>query len=316
MQAGGPGRKPAAMMGSGMPTKKEMRKGRRKLKKDIAAGALKKKADFLEPNKELMFGNVKKMQTGDTPEGRVQRPTGRRRAPIDDTRRGATSSEAAARRRQETADAAAARRGASREEKQNTGQGSSAKNQSGSPRTNTVSGGPAKGTYAYAKKQNPNIDALIKRRKTLTKGTPEYNKIQNQINKAYGRGPTTRDTTPTKKIAPKTVKQVPTSKSTPTIKTPAKPAAPAANKPQDRRTTTVRFQSKADDRKARRASNKSGRQAVRAGRKAGRLKKRLEKLEGKMMYGGKKMGMGGYNKMMSYQPGGEKKKTLKGRSQT
>jgi len=309
MQAGGPGGRSAAM-GTKMPTKKQMRKGRRRLKKDIRTGALKKKEDFLEPNKELIFGSVKKMQTGDTPEGRVQNPAGRRRDPIDDTRRGATSSEVAARRRQETADAAAARRGASREERQNTGQGSSAKNQSGSPRTNTVDGGPAKGTYAYAKKQNPNIDALIKRRKTLTKGTPEYNKIQNEINKAYGKGPTNRDTTPTKKVAPKPVKQVPTSRATPTIKTPAKPAAPAApaaKKPQDRRTTAVRYQSKADDRKARRASNKAGRQADRAGRKAGRLKKRLEKLQGKMMGGGK------YN--MGYQAGG-KKKSLKGRSQT
>lgn len=267
-----------------------------------------KKGNFLEPGKEIKFGGVKKMQSGDVREGRVASPAGRRRDPIDDTRRGATSAEVAARKRQETADAAAARRGASREEKQNTPQGTGA-GRTGKSGSTAKPAGPAKGTYAYAKKQNPNIDALIKRRKTLTKGTPEYNKIQNQINKAYGKGPTNRDTTPIKKVATKPVKQVPTSRPTPTIKTPAKPAAPAApaaKKTQDRRTTAVRFQSKADDRKARRASNKAGRQADRAGRKAGRLKKRLEKLQGKMMDGGKrKMGMGGYGKM-KYGKGGLK----------
>lgn len=296
-----------------------------------------KKGSFLEPGKEIKFGGVKKMQSGDVREGRVASPAGRRRDPINDTSRGATSAEVAARKKKESgttsgikgvgrptnmgttgetqaqrqarqAKEAADRRG-SREQKQNTPQGTGA-GRTGKSGSTAKPAGPAKGTYAYAKKQNPNIDALIKRRKTLTKGTPEYNKIQNQINKAYGKGTTTRDTTPIKKVAAKTVKQVPTSRPTPTIKTPAKPAAPAApaaKKPQDRRTTAVRYQSKADDRKARRASNKSGRQADRAGRKAGRLKKRLEKLQGKMMGGGK------YN--MGYQAGG-KKKSLKGRSQT
>lgn len=54
--------------------------------------------------------------------------------------------------------------------------------------------GPAKGTYAYAKKQNPNIDKLINQRKGLKKGTREYNAIQNQINAAYGKGTTKRPT--------------------------------------------------------------------------------------------------------------------------
>ena len=44
--------------------------------------------------------------------------------------------------------------------------------------------GPKPGTYAYAKKRNPNLDKLIKQRKGLTKGTEEYNRVQNQINKA------------------------------------------------------------------------------------------------------------------------------------
>ena len=54
--------------------------------------------------------------------------------------------------------------------------------------------GPAKGTYAYAKSQNKDIDKLIKQRKGLKEGTKEYNAVQNEINKAYGRGPTNRPT--------------------------------------------------------------------------------------------------------------------------
>ena len=41
-------------------------------------------------------------------------------------------------------------------------------------------------TYAEAKKANPNLDKLIRARKTVDKGSDAYNKIQNQINKAYG----------------------------------------------------------------------------------------------------------------------------------
>tara|TARA_R100001015_G_C4596252_1_gene151449 strand:+ start:53 stop:886 length:834 start_codon:yes stop_codon:yes gene_type:complete len=43
-------------------------------------------------------------------------------------------------------------------------------------------------SYSEAKKANPNLDKLIKARKTVDKGSDEYNKIQNQINKAYGVG--------------------------------------------------------------------------------------------------------------------------------
>ena len=56
--------------------------------------------------------------------------------------------------------------------------------------------GPAKGTYAYAKSRNKDIDKLIKQRKNLKRGTKEYNAVQNEINKAYGKGPTTRPTDP------------------------------------------------------------------------------------------------------------------------
>ena len=43
-------------------------------------------------------------------------------------------------------------------------------------------------SYSEAKKANPNLDKLIKARKTVDKGSDEYNRIQNQINKAYGVG--------------------------------------------------------------------------------------------------------------------------------
>lgn len=43
--------------------------------------------------------------------------------------------------------------------------------------------------YADALKRDSNLPSYIKKRKTLTKGTPEYNANQNRINKAYGKGP-------------------------------------------------------------------------------------------------------------------------------
>lgn len=50
------------------------------------------------------------------------------------------------------------------------------------------------GSYAEAKKRDPKLDSYIKQRKGLKKGTPEYNAVQNKINKAYGKGPTNRPT--------------------------------------------------------------------------------------------------------------------------
>ena len=41
-------------------------------------------------------------------------------------------------------------------------------------------------SYAEAKKNNPNLDKLIKTRSGAEKGSPEYVKAQNAINKAYG----------------------------------------------------------------------------------------------------------------------------------
>jgi hypothetical protein len=43
-----------------------------------------------------------------------------------------------------------------------------------------------KGTYESAKKANPNLDKLIKTRSSSEKGSQEYTRAQNEINKAYG----------------------------------------------------------------------------------------------------------------------------------
>ncbi len=44
-------------------------------------------------------------------------------------------------------------------------------------------------SYADALKKDSKLNSYIKQRKGLTKGTPEYNAVQNKINAAYGKGP-------------------------------------------------------------------------------------------------------------------------------
>ena len=82
-------------------------------------------------------------------------------------------------------------------------------------------------SYAEAKKRNPNLDNLIKKRKGLSKGTTEYNMVQNKINKAYGIGPTNR-----KEMTKMDSKPVPKVKlkSTLAVKTPAKSSATPVKK--------------------------------------------------------------------------------------
>ena len=48
------------------------------------------------------------------------------------------------------------------------------------------------GSYASAKKNDPKLDSYIKTRNASKKGSSDYNKAQNLINKAYGKGPTNR----------------------------------------------------------------------------------------------------------------------------
>jgi len=59
-------------------------------------------------------------------------------------------------------------------------------------------------SYAEAKEKNPNLDKLIKTRSGAAKGSPEYTKAQNAINKAYGVGKRHVSTRGSKIEAPKT----------------------------------------------------------------------------------------------------------------
>ena len=82
-------------------------------------------------------------------------------------------------------------------------------------------------SYADAKKRNPNLDNLIKKRKGLAKGTTEYNMVQNKINRAYGVGPTDRKEMSKMDSKPVTTKKL---KSTLAVKTPAKSSATPVKK--------------------------------------------------------------------------------------
>ena len=89
---------------------------------------------------------------------------------------------------------------------------------------------PKQRTYKEANDASKGkLGTWIKQRKGLKKGTPEYNMLQNKINKAYGKGPTNRPTSPTKKTTviepPKEIKF-----DSPTPK-PAAPKKPQAKKP-------------------------------------------------------------------------------------
>jgi hypothetical protein len=83
-----------------------------------------------------------------------------------------------------------------------------------------------KGTYRYAKASQPKLDSIISKRNKATKGSAEYNRYQNQINKAYGVGPTNRSTTEktTSTIKPKVT--IESKKPTADVLTKAKPKAP------------------------------------------------------------------------------------------
>ena len=94
-------------------------------------------------------------------------------------------------------------------------------------------------SYAEAKKKDPKLDSYIKARKQFKKGSDEYNKFQNLINKAYGvskRRPVENDG----KVAAKKAAPIPTKKTESQLATRTKPSAskPAAKKPVARMTTS------------------------------------------------------------------------------
>lgn len=135
---------------------------------------------------------------------------------------------------------------------------------------------PKKGTYEYAKSQNANLDSIISRRNKAKKGTAEYNALQNQINKAYGVGPTNRDTTH-KSVS--NIKPASTSVSTkPTASTEIKPVSQTKKAPQVSAKSVKRV-SKISDRSAK--TRKKGEAALAAGdvQKAKRLRGRYDRQE-------------------------------------
>lgn len=77
---------------------------------------------------------------------------------------------------------------------------------------------------------NGKLGSWINQRKGLKKGTPEYNVLQNKINKAYGKGPTNRPTAPKAKIVEPT-NEIKFESPTPQPATPATPTKPQAKKP-------------------------------------------------------------------------------------
>ena len=174
-----------------------------------------------------------------------------------------------------------------------------------------------KGTYAYAKKRNPNLDKLIAERKKYDKGSAEYKRIQMQINDAYyGTGalrkpmekasipapkPIARKTNTSSKKSPQASKAA--AKTTPK-QTPSGGSGMGAvqreaalkneinsAKPVDRRTSASSAKSSSstsvadlksqikDARKANRQGRKNNRQAG----KISRLEERLAKLQNKKM---------------------------------
>jgi len=148
------------------------------------------------------------------------------------------------------------------------------------PKSNKNSS-PKKGTYDYAKAARPDLDNIISKRNKATKGSAEYNRYQNQINKAYGVGPTNRSTTE-KVVAPKVKAQTaqvgPTASTTitpkakkSTVKVDPKKAAKVENI--SRRADKSKAKSKAaaaagNTKKAERLQKRATRQEARASRQA------------------------------------------------
>ncbi len=184
--------------------------------------------DYMEPNKELKFGaprrkKRKKAQQSTGPfdadpisgapkaGGKVNTtdPMTGRNAASGDNMRTATKSTTTKTETKTEDKPRAGYSGPSREEKQNTRQGTGAgrTGKSGSnakteakTETKKESGSQEKKSnpYSDAKAKDPKLDDYIKERNRLRdsgkKGSAEYNAVQNKINAAYGKGPTNRPT--------------------------------------------------------------------------------------------------------------------------
>ena len=164
----------------------------------------------------------------------------------------------------------------------------------------------AKSTYAEAKKNNPNLDKLIEKRKGLDKGTPEYNAVQNKINKAYGKGPQRDESI---KIKPKKavtdVKEIkaagPKPKSTMEKAEDAIKAGDAKGAKQAIKDSDMKGKVK---RKVKRVAAQEARKTKRQTKKNERVDKKIEKLEAKKSpmarYGGGETPANYYKQKIKY----------------
>lgn len=168
--------------------------------------------------------------------------------------------------------------------------------------TSTSDSEPKPGTYAYAKKQNPNLDKLIAERKKYAKGSDDYNRVQNQINKAYDAGPVRKEATQVARPAP-AVNKISTSTPKPelAVKKPASPAATPAAKAPAAKTTPTASKTKTSAQASTTASKpktstladrrtpsaqKIASKNARKNKRLGKMEERMAKIKGKMQAGG------------------------------
>lgn len=135
-----------------------------------------------------------------------------------------------------------------------------------------------KGTYRYAKASLPGLDGIISKRNKATKGSAEYNRYQNQINKAYGVGPTNRST---KEKTVSTIKPkvtIETKKPTADTKISIKPTSKVTDKKAAKKATNKTRRAEKVRQKAKDALESGNTQkALRLKRREARINKRAAK---------------------------------------
>ena len=149
------------------------------------------------------------------------------------------------------------------------------------------SSGPKKpgtnaGTYESAKKNNPNLDSLIKTRNSSKKGTQAYVDAQNAINKAYGSSKVHKVSQPsqsTKSTTPKTTTPKVDAKPAEVKKAPATTEAKAPKKETSIKAGKLRAKGEAalesgNVKKAQRMRKRYDRKTARDNKKAARQEKR------------------------------------------
>ena len=285
-----------------------------------------KKGSFLEESKELKFGGPKK-------KGKYLTGTWRRGRSTNEeaVREGIPRAEAAERARANSGSNTSAAQptttsgisGVGRPLNQGTQKPPVKRTtESKAAEEAPASSKPKPGTYAYAKSRNPNLDKLIAERKKYPKGSADYNRVQNQINRAYGTGPMRTEIsevqsrpapsnpTPKRELAaskPSISTAKPASKtiSKPAPKKISKPAAPkpAAKKPTSTKTPSggsgmgavekenalkreLQSARPVDRRTTSKNTKKTANKNARKNKRLGRMQERMDKLKGKMQAGG------------------------------